>query len=153
MGRKVNKEAFKTVLSRIWRILNGVIFKELDDNIWLFEFEDADDMLRVLARRPWSYDRQILVINEFDGTIPSSQMAFNHSSFWVQIHDMPLLCMTKGIGMKIGGSMGRLLDVDLAGEGAGWGRCLRIRVEIDLSKPLERGRALKLEGKSHWVIF
>jgi hypothetical protein len=153
MGRKANKEAFTTVLSRIWRILNGVTFKELDDNIWLFEFKDIDDMRRVLAGRPWSFDRQILVLNEFDGTTPPSQMAFNHSPFWVQIHDMPLLCMTKGIGTKIGESMGCLMEVDLAGDGAGWGRCLRIRVEIDLSKPLERGRALKFEGKSHWVPF
>ena len=38
MGRKVNKEAFKSELSRIWHIIGGVIFKELDDNIWLFEF-------------------------------------------------------------------------------------------------------------------
>jgi hypothetical protein len=47
MGRKVNKEAFMSVLTRIWRTLGGVIFKELDDNIWLFEFEDVDDMRRV----------------------------------------------------------------------------------------------------------
>jgi hypothetical protein len=128
-------------------------FKELDDNIWLFEFEDGDDMRRVLEGRPWSYDRQMLVITEFDGTVTASQIGFSHSPFWVQIHDMPLLCMTKGIGMKIGESMGKFIEVDLAGEGAGWGRCLRIRVEIDLSKPLERGRALTLAGKSYWVTF
>jgi hypothetical protein len=28
-----------------------------------------------------------------------------------------------------------------------------MRVVIDLSKPLEQGRALNLGGKSHWVIF
>jgi hypothetical protein len=139
MGRKVNKEAFKTVLSRIWRILNGVIFKVLDDNIWLFEFEDIDDMRRVLDGRPWLFDGQMLVLNEFDGITPSSQIAFNRSPLWVQIQDMPLLCMTKGIGMKIGESMGHLLEIDLACDGAGWGRCLRIQVEIDLTKPLEWG--------------
>jgi hypothetical protein len=153
MGRRANKEAFKTVLSRIWRIFHGVIFKELDDNVWLFEFEDVDDMRSVLGGRPWSFDRQMLVVKEFDGMTPASQIDFNYSPFWVQIHDMPLLCMTKGIGSKIGESMGRFLDIDLAGDGAGWGRCLRIRVEIDLSKPLERGRALNLKGNSHWVMF
>jgi hypothetical protein len=55
--------------------------------------------------------------------------------------------------MKIGESMGKFIEVDLVGEGAGWGRCLRIRVEIDLSKPIERGRALTLAGKSYWVTF
>jgi hypothetical protein len=153
MAKRVNKDAFKDVLTRIWRTRRGVIFKELDDNIWLFEFEEEDDMRRVLDGRPWSFDRYIIVLNEFDGRTPPTQMAFKQSPFWVQVHDMPLLCMTKGIATKIGESMGRLVEVDLAGDGAGWGRCLRIRVEIDLVKPLERGRALRLEGKSYWVSF
>jgi hypothetical protein len=59
-------------------------------------------MRRVLDGRPWSFDRQILVINEFDRSIPPSQMVFMHSPFWVQMHNMPLLCMTKGIREKIG---------------------------------------------------
>jgi hypothetical protein len=153
MERKVNNDAFIDVFTRVWRTMKGVIFKKLDDNIWLFEFEEVDDMRRVLDGQPWSFDRQILVLTEFDGKTPPAHMAFKHSPFWVQIHDMPLLCMTKGIAMKIGNSMGWLEEVDLAGDGAGWGRCLRICVEIDLTKPLERGRALRLDGKSYWVSF
>lgn len=57
------------------------------------------------------------------------------------------------MGSKIGESLGELEDIDVAGEGAGRGRCLRIRVTIDLSKPLEQGRALKVGGKSNWVSF
>jgi hypothetical protein len=65
---------------------------------------------------------------------------------------MPLLCMNKSVGSKIGESLEELEDVDVVGDGAGWGRCLRLRVIIDLHKPLERGRALKLGGKLHWVM-
>jgi hypothetical protein len=61
--------------------------------------------------------------------------------------------MTKGIGSKIGASLGELEDVDVAGDGMEWGWCLRIRVSINLSKLLERGRALVVGGKSHWVHF
>jgi hypothetical protein len=46
-------------------------------------------------------------------------MVFKHSPFWVQVHDMPLLCMTKGIAAKIGESIGKLKEVDLAGDEAG----------------------------------
>jgi hypothetical protein len=119
----------------------------------LFEFEDESDMRRVLKGRPWLFDRQIMVLNEFDGSIPISQMQFTHSPFWVQVHEMPLLLMTKGIGEKIRMSLGRLVDVDVARDGIGWGRCLRIRMVINLTKPLDRGRALTLAGKSYWVIF
>jgi hypothetical protein len=49
-----------------------VKFKELKDNIWLFEFSDDGDKRRVLDGRSWSFDRQILVLNEFDGSTPPS---------------------------------------------------------------------------------
>lgn len=68
--RKVNKEAFKNVLSRIWRILGTVVFNEVQDNVWVFEFDDIDDKKREMEGRPWSFDRQILILNEFDGSVP-----------------------------------------------------------------------------------
>jgi hypothetical protein len=54
--RKINKEAFKTIMSCIWRTVGVVIFKEVQDNIWLFEFVERSDKERVLAGRPWSFD-------------------------------------------------------------------------------------------------
>jgi hypothetical protein len=121
--------------------------------LWLFEFSEVADKIRIMEGRPWSYDRQILVLNDFDGQTPPSQLDFSHSPIWVQVHDMPLLCMNKVIVTKIGDSLGQLLDVDVAGDEAEWGRCLRIRVIMDLLKPLDRGRALNLNGRTTWVEF
>jgi hypothetical protein len=147
--KNTNKGAFKIVLMQIWRMVGWVDFKELQDNLWLFEFMKESDKQRVLAGWPWSFDRQILVINEFDGRIPPSQMEFKQSPFWIQVHNMPLLCMTKTVGLKIGESMGTVEDIDVTGDGAGWGWCLRMRVWVDLSIPLERGRALNYGGRSY----
>jgi hypothetical protein len=149
----VNKEAFKTVLSRLWLTIGRVIFKEVQDNMWLFEFTEREDKKRVLAGRPWSFNCQIIVLNDFDETVPPSQMDFSQSPFWIQAHDMPLLYMTKGVGTKIGNSMGTLHEVDVAGNGVGWGQCLGMQVTMDLTKPLDRGRALNFAGKSQWISF
>jgi hypothetical protein len=115
----VNKEAFKSMMSTIWRTAGGVKFKDLKDNIWLYEFSDLVDKRRVMDGRPWSFDRQILVLNEFDGSTPPSQLEFNRSPFWIQAHDMPLICMNKSVGTKIGNSVGELVEVDVAGDGMG----------------------------------
>ena len=64
--KKVNKEAFMFIFSTIWRIVGGVKFKELRDSIWLFEYKDENDKRRVMEGRPWSFDKQILVLNDFD---------------------------------------------------------------------------------------
>jgi hypothetical protein len=72
------------LLSRLWRKMGKVVFKEVLDNVWLFKFEDNDDKRRVLeGRRPWSFERQSLVLNEFNGSVSPLMMKFMHSPFWV----------------------------------------------------------------------
>jgi hypothetical protein len=66
---------------------------------------------------------------------------------------MPLTCMNKEVGLWIGGTIGRVDEVDVAGDGIGWGRCLRIWIFLDLTKSLERGRSLNINGKSIWISF
>jgi hypothetical protein len=152
-GKRVNKEGFITVFKRIWRTEGEVFFKEIQPNVWMFDFSLETDKLKVLEGRPWSYDRFILALLDFDGSIPSSQWNFTTSPFWIQIHDLPMICMTKAIGSKIGHSLGDLEAVDIAGEGVDWESVMRIRVIIDIQKPLERGRSLTIAGKAHWVSF
>jgi hypothetical protein len=146
--KSVNKEAFWTVLIGIWRIVGDVKIKELQDNLWLFKFYDVLNKNRIMEGRLWSFDQQILVLNDFNGRTPPSQLDFSHSLIWVQVHDMLLLCMNKAVGTKIRDSLGQLMDVDVVGDGARWGWCLKIRVIMDLLKPLDHGRALNLDGRT-----
>jgi hypothetical protein len=52
-------------------------FKEIQDNLWLFEFDEDSDRKCVLEGRPWCYERSLLILNEFDWKTPPSQMEFN----------------------------------------------------------------------------
>ena len=88
--------------------MGKVTFKELHDNLWLIEFSNAEDKSRVMEGRPWSFDRQILVLDDYDGKTPPAQMTFDSFIFLVQIHEMPVMCMTKAVGSKIGESIGAL---------------------------------------------
>jgi hypothetical protein len=54
-----------------------VDFKEIQPNVWIFEFSKETDKLRVLKGRPWSFDRSLLALTEFDGGIPSSSVEFH----------------------------------------------------------------------------
>jgi hypothetical protein len=83
--KKLNKDAFKAILVRIWRPAGRLIFKEILDNLWLFEFSDERDKQKVMAGRPWSYDRTLLILNDFDGQVPPSQMDFSCTHIWIQI--------------------------------------------------------------------
>lgn len=130
-----------------------MLFQALHEHLWIFEFTDDADKRRVLEGRPWLFDRYILVLNDFDDSIALASMDFRFSPFWVQVHELPLICMSEVLGQKIGSSLGEFIAADVAGDGGGWGRCLRIRVNLDLTKPLERGRTLLVAGKTYWVSF
>jgi hypothetical protein len=45
--KKLNKEAFKAVLQRIWRPSGRLVVKEIKENLWLFEFSEDRDKQKV----------------------------------------------------------------------------------------------------------
>ncbi|KAL5756272.1 hypothetical protein ACOSQ2_021018 [Xanthoceras sorbifolium] len=73
-------------------------------------------------------------------------MEFKWAEFWVQIHNISLICMTKNIGLHLGSHIGMIKDIDVCASGDCLGKFLRIRVVIDVSKPLKRVLRVKLDG-------
>lgn len=62
------------------------------------------------------------------------------SAFWVQIHGLPREMLTINNAERIGKVLGNLLEVDKAAIfGVTLRSYLRIRVEIDIKKPLQEG--------------
>jgi hypothetical protein len=61
--------------------------------------------------------------------------------------------MGREVGLKLGASVGKVEKVDTEKDGVGWGEFLRVKINIDLYKPLCRGRMLKFDGKSTLVGF
>ncbi|TXG51551.1 hypothetical protein EZV62_024075 [Acer yangbiense] len=68
-------------------------------------------------------------------------------AFWVQIHNAPLLCMMKEMREFLGQFIGEVVDIDVGSTGECFGKYLRVRVAIDVSKPLKRFLRLDLDEK------
>jgi hypothetical protein len=66
---------------------------------------------------------------------------------------LPLACMSKEVGLSIGATVGEVEEVDVRDDGVGWGKFFRVRIILDLSKPLPRGQTIKVRDKSLWVSF
>ena len=76
------------------------------------------------------------------------------ATFWVQIHGLPTLSQTREAGLRIGGSLGKVEKMDVGDKGFSLGGYLRIRVTLDISQPLSRGRIVRSGGSnSRWVEF
>lgn len=61
--------------------------------------------------------------------------------------------MSEAMGVQLGTSVEHMEEVDTEEDGVGWGQYLRVKICLDISKPLARGRVLKLYGQTTWVAF
>ncbi|BFG20610.1 hypothetical protein CerSpe_068840 [Prunus speciosa] len=149
-----NREAFKQTMLKIWNTAREVVVKDLGENLFLFIFATEGDRWKVLRSGPWNFDKALVLLEVPDDRVAPSKMHLKYADFWIQIHNVPLCCMTTNMGRQIGNSLGRCLDVLEGMEGGCLGRFLRIRVCLDVSKPLWRGKKLTLPyGNTEFVDF
>lgn len=80
----------------------------------------------------------------FDGKIQPTKISFDSEAFCVQFHDLPMDCMTLEIGEQIVRSLRGIVEVDV---GCCWIHFLRVRLELNLMKPLVRGWFIKFNSQ------
>ena len=145
--RVLNVEAVGRTFEPLWKLKGEVKIYDLGDNILVFEFEERLNLERLLELEPWSYDKHMVAfewVSEIE-TVPL--LEFSRVTFWVQIHNVPKRSLTQSTGESMGKTIRKVLEVaDPEDDGAG-NEFLRVRVSIDISKPLRRCRKLWAEGK------
>ena len=67
--RSVNVEALKKNMRMLWKPNKGLQVLEIEDNLYLAEFGDSRDKKKVMEMRPWSYEKQLVLIREFEGEL------------------------------------------------------------------------------------
>ncbi|KAF5442788.1 hypothetical protein F2P56_035410 [Juglans regia] len=152
-NKPINKEAFKNTMTKVWRNEGWIQYSEVGTNKFLIEFNKDEDRQHVMKGRPWSFDRWLLCLQAFEGHMSINEVHFNREEFWLQVHNMPLASMTLKVGNQVGGNVGRVIKVQTDTRGIGWGKFLRIRVEVDITKVLMRGMFLTIDGRKTWVTF
>ena len=108
----------------------------MGDNTLFFDFEDKYDLQRVVEHGPWTYDKHLVIFERVQKNVPISDLHFQFTSFWIQIHDLPIHCLTLAVRESFGRSLGKLLHMTDSEEEGGKGNNLRVRVRIDVTKPL-----------------
>ena len=123
-------------------------------NILLFEFEDVLDLKRVLEFEPWSYDKHLVAFERAVDAKSAPSLPFTKTVFWVQLHNIPERCLTQETAEVVGNMLGTTIQVaDPEDDGLG-SELLRVRVALDISKPLPRCCKLQSEGEHiGWVLL
>nr|POE95151.1 hypothetical protein CFP56_25269 [Quercus suber] len=147
-------KAMRKNVRMLWKPNKGVQISVVEEDMFLVEFEDGKDKKKVLDMWPWSNEKQLILMQEFEGKLTLKEIEMNWSPFWVQIFNLPLNCRTKEIGWPIRSKLGEVMevDVDVSDVEVQWGRCLSIRVRLDVTKKLVQGKKITVEGgERKWV--
>jgi hypothetical protein len=135
-------------LQRAWHFLESLSIADMGSKLYLFKFESADDMGKVLDFTPWNVSGHPLFFKSWDPEAALEEIDFSLGAYWIQIFGLPLDHMTVANATQIGNWMGQLLEVDNADvRGMQLAKCLRIKVLIHLQHPLIQGFDLARPGK------
>ncbi|XP_030941941.1 uncharacterized protein LOC115966959 [Quercus lobata] len=137
---RINLEFVVRVLRTVWRVEHDFEVSDLGENKVMFLFQTKEDMEKLLLLSPWSFDKYLLILHKLVCGEVVKDIKFNRLPFWVQIHGLPTMCQTKEVGMNIDATLGEVEKVDANGKGFCLGSFLHIRVLLDVSLPLCRGR-------------
>lgn len=118
------------------------------------EFKEQSGKNRVIKDGLWNFDKNLILVKEFEGQQQVKTIYMNEASFWIRVFDLPLMAQNEYIGNLVGEAIGKVEEVDINYKDVEWREYMRVRICIDITKPLLRKNKMNLSlAEPVWVNF
>lgn len=121
-----------------------VKIRPLEDNLFSMQFSCLGDWERVMEEGPWNFKGKAVVLSHYDGFTKPSSIELNKIDIWIQIYDLP-----DGFFPKIkalSATVGEFIYAEPKSQDFE-GNFARVRVKIDVNKPLKNVLLLVVKRK------
>jgi len=145
-NRPIRSYMMMEKIKTFWNPVKGVEIQEVEPGLYSFQFNHHLDMNRILKKGPWYFDNHLLILDILPEDGNSRQMNLQFVQFWIQIHDIPIGLMSEKVGKDIGNFIGEFLEYDAKNNSNHLRSYMRIRVLLDVTKPLKRQKKIKKPG-------
>ncbi|KAE8788264.1 hypothetical protein D1007_37659 [Hordeum vulgare] len=129
-------ETIKSAMRPAWGNPRGLNFNSVGDNLFVVEFGSQADRDRVMEGSPWRVGKHAVLLKFFDADISPVDVVFDRLAIWARITKLPTRLMRAARGIEIAKPIGNVMRVETDDLGHCWGLYMRIRVEVDVQKPL-----------------
>ena len=130
--RALNPEAVAATFTPIWRSKRGFKIKNLGNHIMLFSFDNEIEVDTILANAPWSFDKHLMILQKYDGVSKIEDLDFNNTSFWIQLHGLPVKFMNTMVAETLCKLAGQILKLPNA-KTEECGSFMQVWVMVDIS--------------------
>ncbi|XP_074347434.1 uncharacterized protein LOC141686290 [Apium graveolens] len=148
------KRAMQNVLASLWRPKEGMGVHNIAGYRYSFVFYHILDLRKVIEGGPWSFEQNMLVYHHIQNEEDPGQVALNEMEIWVQVHDILRGFISESILTSVGNFVGKYVKSNPANFDGTWRQYVRVRVRLDVQRPLKRRMKIKREGGSwNWINF
>ena len=111
----------EVALGKAWCPMKRLEVKDMGENRFLFVFQEEMGRRKAVENGPWTFNKDLLVVEEFDLAKTIDEYTFKKVPIWVRIYNVPLGMMCKDLAEDIGEQIGDLVEVDTGEDGTAVG--------------------------------
>ncbi|XVF47656.1 hypothetical protein PTKIN_Ptkin03bG0127600 [Pterospermum kingtungense] len=105
--------------------------------------------MKALYRQPWSFNKALLVFKEFEDRCVLLEIQIDSCPFWVHIYGVPMTMRSEKVGIVLGEKIEVVEEVSTNQNKVALGKYMRVRVVLNVFKPLKKGCRLNMSGEHH----
>jgi hypothetical protein len=141
-------------MKSIWNLSREPGCREAGENLFIFQTHCLGDWKKVVHQGPWTFRGWGVKIEDYDGLLDPEEVKFRGMYIWAQIHGIPELYRKIAVVDDLARRVGKANEVQLSPKLYYEGNYVRIRVLLDVSKPLLRFVSLSVpdEGRKRLMV-
>lgn len=150
-GKEYNLLILAEVVTKAWKPSGALKITYLGNGIYKVQFDLLCDLEAALQRSPWSIRDELMILERCHEDLLIEEYEFNFVSFWMHVYGLPLSMMNSQKVFNIMQKLGSPEPIDPQ-TASKWGKYARVRVRLDISKPIPKGMVITLNSKKKIII-
>lgn len=134
-------------MKKAWKAKKGMDAREWTHQLFLFRFEDANEINWVIKNQPWQGN--LFLIRPLEKQEQPSNIKISEAQLWIHLYDAPISCMNLPAAKAIAGKIGNFLWTDPNQDF--FGKFMRIKIAVNVEKPLLKSLKILVGGDYVWI--
>lgn len=135
-SKTINMNAFRSTMVKAWNPKGKFLTNQLQQNSMAFIFESQNDFQKI-TNLSWCFRESQVIINHWPPDKALHEIDMTKNTFWIQATNLPACLINNQTASFIGNIVGEFIKTDNLTSSHKWKRSLRIKVHVDITKPLQ----------------